>query len=115
MGVTATKKHNKVKMGKIAEAIMDKYPDEVLKFADGLDDAIIGIDVNSFNAKPRIVYSISKCIDILAKDMEVSKSDLEKGETMRDKKYELAREHFEYNVSGGYVGEDTPIWVDDEL
>jgi len=105
----------KQKIGEKAQEIIDKYPDEIFKFADGLDGGIIGVDSNSFNTKPRVVYSISKCIDILAKDMEVKKSDLEKGENVKDKKHELAREYFDYNVSGAYVGEDTPIWVDDEL
>lgn len=29
--------------------------------------------------------------------------------------YEEAIEYFDYNVSGAYVGEKTPIWVDDEM
>ena len=34
----------------------------------------------------------------------------------RDKMtYEEAAEYFDFNVEGGYVGEHTLIWVDDEL
>ena len=58
-------------------------------------DAIIGIDGSSM----RLIYSISKCIQILSKDM--SEED--------------AIEYFEYNVSGSYVGEKTPIWCIDNL
>ena len=61
--------------------------------ADGFDDAILGVDESSM----RLIYSISKCIDILMEDM----SD------------EDALEHFYYNVSGSYMGEQTPIWCDD--
>jgi hypothetical protein len=75
------------------ESILEKYPDETFLKADGFDDAILGVDESSM----RLIYSISKCIDILMEDM----SD------------EDALEHFYYNVSGAYVGEQTPIWCDD--
>lgn len=47
----------------------------------------------------RLIYSYTKCIDILTEDM--SSDD--------------AREYFEYNVSGACVGEKTPIWCMDEF
>jgi hypothetical protein len=64
-------------------------------FADGLDEAIIGFEPNDF----RVVYSRSKVIDILAKDM--------------DGDVDLASEYAEYNTFAAYVGQRTPIWVDD--
>jgi hypothetical protein len=75
------------------EEILEKYPDEEFLLADGFDEAIIGVDEKSM----RIIYSISKSIEILMKDM--SEED--------------AFEYFYYNVSGAYVGEKTPIWCDD--
>jgi hypothetical protein len=72
------------------ESILENYPDETFLKADGFDDAIIGFDEHSL----RLIYSMSKCLDILMEDM----SD------------EDALEHFYYNVSGAYVGEQTPIW-----
>ena len=75
------------------ESILEKYPYETFLKADGFDDAILGVDESSM----RLIYSISKCIDILMEDM----SD------------EDALEHFYYNVSGSYMGEQTPIWCDD--
>jgi hypothetical protein len=75
------------------ESILEKYPDETFLKAEGFDDAILGVDESSM----RLIYSISKCIDILMEDM----SD------------EDALEHFYYNVSGSYMGEQTPIWCDD--
>jgi hypothetical protein len=69
------------------------HDEEGLLFADGFDDAIIGICPNSL----RIVYSRSKCIKILMKDM-----------TEED-----AVEYAEYNTFNAYVGDRTPIWVDD--
>lgn len=60
--------------------------------ADGFDDAIIGVATDF--TEPRLVYSVSICLDILKESME----------------YEDAIEYFEFNVSGAYVGEQTPIW-----
>jgi hypothetical protein len=75
------------------ESILENYPDETFLKADGFDDAIIGFDEHSL----MLIYSMSKCLDILMEDM----SD------------EDALEHFYYNVSGAYVGEQTPIWCND--
>jgi len=77
------------------DKIIEWFPeDEILK-ADGFDDAIIGIDEFSM----RLIYSVSKCIEILCRDM--SEED--------------AVEYFDYNVKGSYVGEKTPIWCLDDL
>jgi len=77
------------------EYIVECYPDEELLVPCGLDDAVIGIDENSM----RLIYSVSKCIEILMKDMDREK----------------AVDFFEFNVCGGYVGERTPIWCDDDF
>ena len=61
--------------------------------ADGFNDAIIGVDEKEM----RLFYSVSKCLDILSVDMT----------------YEEAVEYFEFNVSGAYMGEKTPIWCYD--
>jgi hypothetical protein len=74
--------------------ILENYPDDSFLKADGFDDAVIGLDEQSM----RLVYSVSKCIAIL------------KEEGMTD---EDALEHFSYNVSGAYVGEQAPIWCND--
>lgn len=80
------------------ELIIELYSghdDEGILFADGLDGAIIGFEPNSF----RVVYSRSKVVDILAEDM--------------DGNLEEASDFAEYNTFAAYVGERTPIWVDD--
>lgn len=77
------------------DKILEWFPDEEILKADGFDDAIIGIDDTSM----RLIYSVSKCIDILKKDMEE----------------EEAVEYFDFNVKGAYVGEQTPIWCVDDL
>jgi hypothetical protein len=87
-------------MNKLNE-IIDWYPDEELLKADGFDDAVIGVAYDKVTGGFRLVYSISKCIKILID---------------RDKMtYEMAMEYFDFNVQDAYVGEQTPIWVDDEM
>jgi hypothetical protein len=65
---------------------------ESILSAEGFDDAVIGVATDF--TEPRLIYSVSKCIEILKEDM--SEED--------------AMEYFTYNVSGAYVGEQTPIW-----
>ena len=78
-------------MKKIDE-IIEAIGDESILIADGFDDAVIGIDLASM----RVVYSVERCIEILIREgMDV----------------EDAIEHFDYNVSGAYVGDQTPIFI----
>ena len=77
------------------DKILEWFPEDELLIADGFDGAIIGIDENSM----RLIYSVSKCIDILCEDMDE----------------EEAVEYFDFNVRGSYVGEKTPIWCTDNL
>ena len=79
---------------KIIEAYGESADDGIL-FADGLDDAIIGICPESL----RVVYSRTAVIDVLMDHMGVE-------ETI---------EYAEYNTFNAYVGEQTPIWVDDGI
>ncbi|NBP66125.1 MAG: hypothetical protein EBU66_15870 [Bacteroidetes bacterium] len=81
-------------MKSILKQITDTYPDDEILIADGFDDAIIGIDELSM----RLIYSINKCIDILVSE---GMDELD------------AIEHFNFNVSGAYVGDKTPIWCQD--
>jgi len=73
--------------------ILEQFYDEEIIKADGFDDAVIGI-ANDF-CEPRLVYSVSQCIDILRNE---------------DMAYEDAIEYFTFNVSGSYIGEKNPIW-----
>ena len=77
------------------EKILEWFPDEEILKADGFDEAIIGIDEESM----RLIYSTSKCIQILSRDM--SEED--------------ALDYFHYNVKGAYVGILTPIWCIDDV
>jgi hypothetical protein len=68
--------------------------DENVLLADGFDDAFVGIG-RQFG-RPIAVYDRSRCIDILQEDMSE----------------EEAEEYFQYNVELAWVGENTPIFLE---
>lgn len=73
------------------QEIEEVFQGEDLLFADGYDEAIIGIDNSG-----RIVYDASKVIDCLVEQ------GMDEDEAI---------EFYDFNVSGAYVGENTPIFV----
>ena len=64
-------------------------------FADGFDDAVIGLG-RSFD-KYKVIYDKSKVIKKLMEDMTC----------------EEAEEYFEYNIIGAYVGDGTPMFLEE--
>lgn len=78
------------------DIIIELYADtEDILFADGLDDAIIGFEPNDW----RVVYSRDKCVEIL-----VSRDDMPEDEAV---------EYLEHNTFNAYMGNKTPIWVEE--
>lgn len=69
--------------------------DETILLADGFEDAFIGIGRQFGNGLA--VYDRFKCIQIL----------IEEGMTEEE-----AEEYFQFNVEGAYVGENTPIFLE---
>lgn len=61
--------------------------------ADGFEDALIGI-TEGMNSVA--VYDYDSCVHIL---------------TQQDMSYEEAVEYMDFNVTGAYVGEKTPVFV----
>ena len=70
-----------------------EYNEDML-FADGFDDALIGI-VERAGLPPIACYNKEKCTGILMKDMSLEDAD----------------DYFYYNVVGSYVGENTPCFL----
>jgi hypothetical protein len=79
------------------ELIAELYPEAVKM--DGYDDCIIGMS-QRFNSDPLIAYDVEKILNKLMKDG-----------MSRDE----AREFFEYNQIGAWVGENTPVFIETEL
>ena len=66
-----------------------------MKLAEGFEQALVGSSISAFNREQVAIYDYEECIAVLMKDM--SEED--------------AIEHFQYNVIGSWVGEDTPIFI----
>jgi hypothetical protein len=81
----------------VRERIEEEYDGEELLFADGFDDAIVGIQAMTAGHNACVVYDYDKCVEIL---IERDEMDMEE-----------AIEHMEFNVTGGYVGEATPSFI----
>jgi hypothetical protein len=69
--------------------------DEVM-LADGFEEAFLGVS-EVFGRPPLATYDKEKCIDILVERDGMT--------------YEEAVEYFEFNVSGSWVGDSTPIYL----
>ena len=67
-----------------------------MKTIDGFDDCIVGI-VERFGLDPIVCYDRKKI---------VSKLMINEGMS-----FEQAFEHFDYNIFGSWVGEDTPCFL----
>lgn len=77
--------------------IVDEPLDPNTLYADGFEDALIGLGWRC--ASLVAVYSYTKCVGIL----------MSEGLT-----HEEAVEHMEFNVVGAYVGDYTPVFLMDD-
>ncbi len=80
------------------QAARSEVPEGVL-LADGFEDALIGYGYQFTN--PIAVYSRKKYLEILMENGIMN--------------YEEATEYFDFNVVGAWVGESTPVFLDDEF
>lgn len=74
---------------------MRNIDNESVLLANGFDAALIGNCARTFKS----IYSLSKMIDILILEQDMDYVD--------------AREYLDFNVIGAYVGEYTPIYLND--
>ena len=80
------------------DMVAEMLSDEDFLQADGFDDAIIGYaEIWLDSGQSRVLaYDREKCIEKLMED------GMERGE---------ANEYFDFNVTGAYVGEMTPVFI----
>ncbi|MCU7193059.1 hypothetical protein [Turicibacter sp. T129] len=69
--------------------------DNIILLPD-LDDALIGIG-ERIGIPPIAIYDSQKCVEILMERLNIE--------------YEDAVEFFNFNISGAYLGEYTPIFI----
>lgn len=76
------------------QELSDIYGKELI-FADGFDDAIIGVAAGFDSA--RVVYCYASMVEVMINDNNMN--------------YEDALDWIEFNTIGSYVGKNTPIYV----
>ena len=85
------------------QKLADNYLDgSELLFMDPehFDEAIIGVATNSVGMMA-VAYSEPKIIELLVRHDQMTPDD--------------AMEHYQFNILGAYVGENTPVFIDDSL
>jgi len=90
------------------EEIEEINPEALI--CDGFDEAIIGM-CERVNLGPVVAYDTEKVIAILMSGMEVDEGELEEGESIENRKYQMALEYFDYNILGAWMGEFTPVYI----
>jgi hypothetical protein len=76
------------------DEISEINPDALI--CDGFDDAIIGM-AERINLGPVVAYSTEKIVEILM--------------TRDGMEYEDALEYFNFNILGAWMGEMTPVFI----
>lgn len=79
----------------IIDFIGETNPDALL--LDGFDDAIIGI-AQRINLGPVVAYDVEKILSILCERDGMT--------------YEDALDYYNFNILGAWMGENTPIYVE---
>ena len=81
--------------------------ESALLLADGFEDAFIGVG-QQFSNLPVAIYDYDKCIQILA---DAFKEDYPLGDEEERDVYTEAVEYMDFNVTGSWVGERTPVFM----
>ena len=68
-----------------------------MKLYDEYKEAFVGTTISAFNRKQVAIYDYDKCIMILMHDNNWSEEE--------------AVEWFDFNTIGAWVGDDTPIFI----
>ena len=67
-----------------------------MKKIDGFDDCVVGI-VERIKMEPILCYDRNKIVSKLIREQQMT--------------WDEAFEHFDHNIFGSYVGEDTPCFL----
>tara|TARA_R110000772_G_scaffold184_2_gene825 strand:+ start:2367 stop:2618 length:252 start_codon:yes stop_codon:yes gene_type:complete len=65
--------------------------------ADGLEKAFVGSTISAFNRNQVALYDYDKCIQVFMDYQDMSEEE--------------AIDHFNYNVIGSWLGDGTPIFI----
>ena len=79
----------------LTEKVTDAIDEGEITLIDGFADAFVGIG-RQFD-KTVAIYSRRKCIEVLMRDMDEQQ----------------AEEYFDFNIAGAWIGETTPIYLEE--
>lgn len=96
----------------VNETIME-HNEKALVLPEQYNEAIIGM-ASRINFGPVVAYDVDKLIELLSHEMEPDSDDIEEHGSVEAAQYFMAREHYEFNIIGGYHGELMPIFVETE-
>ncbi len=83
---------------------MDSEESEIL-LADGFEEAFIGVG-NQYTKETVAIYDREKCIEILMNRFKEDNSSEDPNQAYFD-----AIEYLDFNVTGSWVGDRTPIFI----
>ena len=88
----------------IRQELVEKYADDELLFADGFDEAILGV-CHRFGQVLIVAYDYGRVIEIIQQEIVRTPAggDCTRGE---------AHEYFDINVIGAWVGGRTPCFIE---
>lgn len=78
---------------------IDEYAEGAI-ILNGFEDCVVGV-VSEFGNGPRLLYSRAAIINKLAKNDGMTESE--------------AEEYFDFNIIGGFFGEQNPVFLDYSL
>jgi|TARA_R110000824_G_scaffold54700_4_gene151084 hypothetical protein len=84
-------------MSKIIDFVADNIGESECLSADGLDQACVGVGYRN-GKEPLLVYDVELVLGILC-----DRDGME---------YDEAREYFDFNIGGAWMGPGTPIWME---
>ena len=84
-------------MSQTLNKIINEYPEDDFIVADGFSEAVVGVDLDS----RRLIYSVSRCIDILVYEDDMIVED--------------AIDYFEKTIRKSFPEGIGPIWANIEI
>lgn len=84
-------------MSQTLNKIINEYPEDDFEVVEGFSDAVVGVDLDS----RRLIYSVSKCLDILIYEDSMI--------------FEDALEYFEETIRKSFPEGEGPIWANIEI
>ena len=84
-------------MSQTLNKIINEYPEDDFEVVEGFSDAVVGVDLDS----RRLIYSVSRCLDILIYDDNMI--------------FEDALEYFEETIRKSFPEGEGPIWANIEI